>query len=178
MLNRKNFIRKVILIFTLKYFMISQYSLSMFLNYQKLSFSVFFLIFVGTQFMYESESHSVMSNSLWLPWTNTAWNSPGQNTGVGSRSLLQQIFPTQGLNSGLPHCRQILYQLSHKGRSSILKWVAYPFSSRSSWPRNLLIQVLLHCRWILYQLSYEGSPQTIQVWSKSNPSWLYSGNDR
>ena len=85
-------------------------------------------------------------------------DSPGQNTGVGSRSLLQQIFPTQGLNSGLPHCRQILYQLSHKGRSSILKWVAYPFSSRSSWPRNLLIQVLLHCRWILYQLSYQGSP--------------------
>ena len=44
------------------------------------------------------------------------WNSPGQNTGVGSLSLLQGIFPTQGLNPGLPHCRQILYQLSHKGR--------------------------------------------------------------
>ena len=43
------------------------------------------------------------------------WNSPGQNTGVGSLSLLQGIFPTQGLNPGLPHCRQILYQLSHKG---------------------------------------------------------------
>ena len=42
------------------------------------------------------------------------WNSPGQNTGVDSLSLLQGIFPTQGLNSGLPHCRQILYQLSHK----------------------------------------------------------------
>ena len=44
------------------------------------------------------------------------WNSPGQNTGVGSLSLLQGIFPTQGSNPGLPHCRQILYQLSHKGR--------------------------------------------------------------
>ena len=43
------------------------------------------------------------------------WNSPGQNAGVGSLSLLQGIFPTQGLNTGLPHCRQILYQLSHKG---------------------------------------------------------------
>ena len=40
-------------------------------------------------------------------------NSPSQNTGVGSLSLLQGIFPTQGSNSGLPHCRQILYQLSH-----------------------------------------------------------------
>ena len=40
------------------------------------------------------------------------------------------------LYSGLPHCRQILYQLSHKGRPIILEWVAYPFSSRSSQPRN------------------------------------------
>ena len=41
------------------------------------------------------------------------WNSPGQSTGVGSLSLLQGIFPTQGSNTDLPHCRQILYQLSH-----------------------------------------------------------------
>ena len=40
---------------------------------------------------------------------------PGHNTGMGSLSLLQGNFPTQGLNPGLPHCRQILYQLSHKG---------------------------------------------------------------
>ena len=38
-----------------------------------------------------------------------------QNIGVGTLSLLQGIFPTQGLNPGLPHCRWILYQLSHKG---------------------------------------------------------------
>ena len=50
--------------------------------------------------------------------------------------FLQGIFPTQGSNPGLLHCRQILYQLSHKGSSRILEWVAYPFSSRSSWPRN------------------------------------------
>ena len=42
-------------------------------------------------------------------------NSPGQNTGVGSLSFLQGIFPIQGLNPGLPHCRQIFQQLSHKG---------------------------------------------------------------
>ena len=46
-------------------------------------------------------------------------------------SLLQGIFPTQGLNPGLPHCRQILYQLSHKRSPRILQWVACPFSSRS-----------------------------------------------
>ena len=41
--------------------------------------------------------------------------SPGQNTGVDSPSLLQEIFPTQGLNPSLPHFRRILYQLSHQG---------------------------------------------------------------
>ena len=64
------------------------------------------------------------------------WNSPGQNTGVGSLSLLQGIFPTQGSNPGLPHCRRNLYQLSHKGSWRILEWVADPFSCGSSLPRN------------------------------------------
>ena len=45
--------------------------------------------------------------------------SPGQNTGVGSLSLLQGIFPTQELNPGLVHHRQILYQLSHKGSPEV-----------------------------------------------------------
>ena len=80
----------------------------------------------------ESESRSVVSNSLWPHGLYSLWNSPGQNTGVGSLSLLQQIFPTQGSNAGLLHCRWILYQLSHKGRPRILEWVAYPFSCRSS----------------------------------------------
>ena len=66
----------------------------------------------------------------------SAWNSPGQNTGVGSLSLLQGIFPTQGLNTGLLLFRWIFYQLSHKGSPRILEWVAYPFSSGSSQPRN------------------------------------------
>ena len=64
-------------------------------------------------------------------------NSPGQNTGLGSFSLLQGIFPTQGSNPGLPHCGRILYQLSHKGSPRILEWVAYPFSRGSLRPRDL-----------------------------------------
>ena len=67
---------------------------------------------------------------------NNPRNSPSQNTGVGSLSLLQRIFPAQGSNPGLPHCRWILCQMSHKGSSRMLEWVTYPFSSRSSWPRN------------------------------------------
>ena len=71
----------------------------------------------------ESESHSVQSNSLQPHGLYSSWNSPGQNTGVGSLSLLQGIFPTQGSNPGLPHCRQILYQLSLQGSPRILEWV-------------------------------------------------------
>ena len=63
----------------------------------------------------ENESRSVLSNSLGCHGLCSPWCSPGQNTGVGSLSLLQGIFPTQGVNPSLPHCRRILYQLSHKG---------------------------------------------------------------
>ena len=62
-----------------------------------------------------SESCSVASESLRPHGPCNPWNSPGQNTGVGSLSLLQGIFPNQGSNPSLPHCRWILYQQSHKG---------------------------------------------------------------
>ena len=81
----------------------------------------------------ESENCSVMSDSLQL---HGPWDSPGQNSGVGSLSLLQGIFPIQGSNSGLLHCRWIVYQLSHTGSPRIREWVAYPFSSGSSRPGN------------------------------------------
>ena len=56
-----------------------------------------------------------MSKSLWPCGPYSPWNSPGQNTGVGSLPLLQQIFPTQKSNQGLLHCRRILYQLRYQG---------------------------------------------------------------
>ena len=64
-------------------------------------------------YMYESESRSVMSDSLWPHGLYSPWNSPGQNIGVCSLSLLQGIFPSQGLNPHLPLCKGILYQLSY-----------------------------------------------------------------
>ena len=138
------------------------------LSYQHCLFHCFLysLVFNSCFYMYDSswkiyanascsESHSVMPDSLQLHGLYRPWNSPGQNTGVGSCSLLQDswnspgqdtgassqslsqgIFPTQGLNPGPPHCRQILNQLSHQGNPKIQEWVASPFSSRSSWPRN------------------------------------------
>ena len=83
------------------------------------------------KFIEWSESLSVISHGIYSPLS-----FPSQNTGVGSLFLLQGIFPTQGSNSGLPHCNQILYQMSHKGSPRILEWVAYPFSSGSSQPRD------------------------------------------
>ena len=71
-----------------------------------------------------------------LPGSSVHGTFPLKNTGVGCHFLLQGLFPTQGSNPGLPHCRQILYQLSHNRSPRILEWVAYPFSSRSSQPRN------------------------------------------
>ena len=76
----------------------------------------------------------------------------------GNLSLLQGIFPNQGSNPGLPHCRQILSQLSHKGSPRILEWVAYPFSSRSSGLRNRTGVSCIAGRLFIYQLSYQGSP--------------------
>ena len=85
-----------------------------------------------------SESHSVVSNSLQLHGLYSPWNSPGQNTEVGSLFLLQRIFPTLGSNLGLLNGRQILLPAEPQGKSKNTRVgsLAYPFSSGSSWPRN------------------------------------------
>ena len=111
----------------------------------------------------ESESRSDVSDPLWPHGLYSPWNSPGQNTGVGSLSLLQGVFPTQESNLGLLYCKHILYKLSYKGspntvkvkvaqlcptlcdltnytvlgilQARILEWVAIPFAKGSSQPR-------------------------------------------
>ena len=70
------------------------------------------------------------------PGSSVHGDCPGKNTGVGCHALLQGIFPTQGSNPGLPHCKQILYHLSHQGSPRILEWVTYPFSRGSFPSRN------------------------------------------
>ena len=95
--------------------------------------------------IHKSKSHSVMSNSV-TPWTKQCMKFSRPEYWSGSLSLLQRIFPTQGSNPGLPHCRQILCQLSHQEshnntkqptqedeaeamRLTILKpWALWPFS--------------------------------------------------
>ena len=60
----------------------------------------------------------VLSDSLQPHGLYSSWNSLGKSTGVSNLSLLQGIFPTQRLNPGLPHCRQVPYCLSHQGSPS------------------------------------------------------------
>ena len=108
------------------------------------------------------------------------------NTGVGSLSLLQGIFPTQGSNPGVPHCRWILYQLSHKGSPTIPEWVAYPFFSGSSRSRNqigvsciaggfftteLSGKPRLHCNFPLLPISGQTDEKKGQVCPSSFRHW-------
>ena len=90
-----------------------------------------------------SESCSVGSDSLWPHGLYSPWNSPGQNTGVGSRSLLQGIFPTQGSNPGLLHCRLNHYQLSHQGSpNSAIKRKEFELVVSSEVDKGMLHRVM------------------------------------
>ena len=81
-------------------------------------------------------------------------DSPGKNTGLGAYAPLQGIFPTQGLNLGLLHCRWILYLLSHQASSRTLLWVVYPFSKGYSWPRNKPVSPALQADSLPAHLKY------------------------
>ena len=85
----------------------------------------------------KSESCSVVSDSLWPHGLYSPWNSPDQNTGVGSHSLLQSIFPNAGIEPRSPALQaDSLPTEPPGGRPRILEWVAYPFFSGSSQSRN------------------------------------------
>ena len=120
-------------------------------------------------------SDSLQPDGLQPPGFSVHGDSPGKNTGVGCYALLQGIFPTQGSNPGLPHCRQILYHLSHQGSPRILGVGSLSLLQRI-FPTQELNWSLLHCRQILYQLSYQGSPEiTINnmTFSPSYYLWIH-----
>ena len=78
------------------------------------------MVIYGIPIGFISESRLVVSSSLRPHGLYSPWNSPGQNTGVGSCFFLQGIFPTEGSNPGLTHWKWILYQLSHQGSWNVL----------------------------------------------------------
>ena len=114
------------------------------------------------------------------PWTVAcqflcAWNLTGQNIGMCSCSLLQGIFPTQGSNPDLPHCRKVFYHPNQQRSPRILKWVAYPFSSRSSWPRDWTWVACLaggfFTSWVTREALYHGSFLTAYRFLRRQVPW-------
>ena len=111
-------------------------------------------------------SHSVMSDSLRPYALKPArllcpWNFPGKNTGEGSHSLLQGIFPTQGSNLLLLHCRQILYHLIHQGNGVTKRYL-------HTHTQNHQVPILLSFLYIpLRENSLAGATNKIQ----KGPGW-------
>ena len=85
-----------------------------------------------------TQSYATLCNTMDCcpPGSSVHRDSPGKNTVIGCHALLQGIFPTQGSNPGLLHCKWILCCLSQQRSPRILECVAYPFSRESSQPRN------------------------------------------
>ena len=88
---------------------------------------------------------------------------------MSSLSLLQEIFPTQGLNTGLPIRRRILYQLSYKGSPRVVEWIAFSYSSRSSQPRNCSVVSCIAGRFFTNWAIREGWNNTNYIFS-----WKYT----
>ena len=127
-----------------------------------------------------SETHSAVSDSLW-PHEPTRllcpWNSAGQNTGVGSHSLLQGVFPTQGLNPGLPHCRQILpseppeVKWSEVAQSCLTPWDPMDCSPPGSTIHGIFQARVLEWVAIAFSTELPGQPpNTIKM--SSTAGWL------
>ena len=114
----------------------------------------------------ESESHPVMSDSLWPHGLYNLRNSLGQNTGVGSHSLLQEIFPTQGSNLGLPHRRRILYQLGHKGSPRTQYMLAKKKKKKQP-------QTFLPARWLRLWTLTAGGMGLILGWGTKIPHAMW-----
>ena len=103
-----------------------------------------------------SGSRSVVSDSLWPHGLYSPWNSPGQNTGVGSLSLLQGIYPTHGLKPGILHFRWILLPAEPQGKPKNTGVGSLSLLQRT-FPTQEWNQGLLHCRQIFHHVSYKGS---------------------
>ena len=102
---------------------------------------------------FSSVAHSC--RTLCDPMEYSPWNSPCQSTGVGSHSLLQGMFPTQGSNPGLPYCRWIFYQLSHQGSPRILEYLLYFTSASGIFPLQNVIHFHFTIDWIeLWSIYY------------------------
>ena len=124
----------------------------------------------------ENESCLVLSSSLWPQGLYNPWNSPSQNTGVGSLSLLQGIFPTQGLNPGFLHHRQILYHLIHKGSPFSNPVSGYLISAGCS-ENNKTYFSPLRLLWARAEVEGEIGDSKLWIWRCSKMPWKAKNKD-
>ena len=101
-----------------------------------------------------------------LKWLYTAWNCPGQNTGMGSCSLLHGIFLTQGSNPGLLHGRWILYQLSYQwSLRPSMDFYKYYILGWEGWEQNEHIYLHRFTTYLHKYMNQENEPiWTMQIW--------------
>ena len=109
----------------------------------------------------ESESCSIMSDSLQPHGLYSPWNSPGQNTGVGSLSLLQEFFPNLGIEPRSLALQIDSLTVEPQGKPKNTGVGSLSLLQRI-FPTQESNQGLLHCRLILYQPSYRGSSLLIK----------------
>ena len=118
------------------------------------------------------------------PGSSVHGNSPGKNTGVDFHFLLQGIFPTQGLNPGLLHCRQILYCLSHQviwwtlsfskpfehklNKNENISFLSGTTRSLGQIPGNIIPGHKIHWFIILISRTWLSSAEAIQIYAPSN----------
>ena len=93
------------------------------------------------------------------------WDFPGKSTGVGCHLLLQGIFLTQGLNPGLPHCRQTLYRLSHQGRTRVSCIVGRRFTVWATRELPAYLRLLIFLPAILIPVCASSSPAFLMMYS-------------
>ena len=101
------------------------------------------------------------SPALWVDSLPAKPQGKPKNTGVGSLFLLQRIFPTQGLNPGIPHCRRYLPSESPEKPKNT--GVGNLFLLQGIFPTQESNQGVLHCRRILYQLSRFSGVQPFEI---------------
>ena len=119
---------------------------------------------------------SLSSVSLFVTLWTSPWNSPGQNTGVGSLSFLQGIFPTQVSNPDFPYCRRILYQLETPGKPNCIYFSCASMLEKTAWNKSSYRKSAnINDSWrILSQQWLTSNSQMSHLpWSfKNNPLWF------
>ena len=131
-------------------------------------------VYSNVYYILKSLSHVQLSATSWTVAYQAPLSIefPGKGTGVGRHFLLQGIFPSQGSKPGLPHCRQMLYHLSHQGKVKYINFqCSETFVSYGSSGPNFVT------RWQVWWLNISNNSFIFSLWNREQTPWrdLVSG---